>query len=330
MKETQKSLWVGIAVVVAIVAVVAALGALALRPEPEVLMGEVAASEYRVANKVPGRVECLYVQEGQQVRAGDTLAFISSPEVDAKLTQAQAAHSAASAQSSKARRGAREEQVAAAYEMWQKAQVGVDIAKKSYDRVQALFDKKVVAAQKRDEAEAQYRAAMATANAAKMQYDMAKEGAQTEDKEAAEALVAQASGAIREVSSYVNDRFLVAPANGEVVEVFSKHGELVGTGAPVLSILDMGDVWFSFSVREDLLKGLKVGTEVQVQVPALGEKSYPAKVTYMRAMASYATWRSTKTNGGYDVKSFDLKAVPLKPIEGLRPGMTAIIADVEK
>lgn len=310
---------------IAVVAIVALVGIFALRPEPEILQGEVAASEYRVGNKVPGRMETIFVEEGQRVSVGDTLAYVSSPEVDAKMMQAQAARSAATAQSVKARNGARQQQIESAHEMWQKAQVGVDIAKKSFDRVQALYEKNVVSAQKRDEVEAQYKAAVATANAAKQQYDLAMEGAQNEDKLAAQALVAQASGAVSEVQSYIDSRYLVAPCNGEVVEIFSKHGELVGSGSPVMSILDMSDVWFTFSVREDLLKDMKVGAEVEVTIPALGEQTYKAKVTQLKAMASYATWRATKMTGQYDVKSFDVKMVPVEPISDLRPGMTVII-----
>ncbi|MBQ3580383.1 MAG: efflux RND transporter periplasmic adaptor subunit [Bacteroidales bacterium] len=325
MKNNTKSLWIGIGVVIVVVAIIALIGLFAIRPEPEVLMGEVMASEYRVANKVPGRIDTIFVEEGQTVKTGDTLAFVSSPEVDAKMMQAKAARNAATAQSVKAQNGARQQQVASAYEMWQKAQVGVDIAKKSYDRVQALYEKNVVSAQKRDEVEAQYKAAVATANAAKQQYDMAMEGAQNEDKMAAQALVAQASGAVSEVQSYIDSRYLLAPCNGEVVEIYPKRGELAGTGSPVMSVLDMSDVWFTFSVREDMLKDLKVGAEVEVNIPALGEQRYKAKVTQLKAMASYATWRATKMTGQYDVKSFDVKLVPVEHIADLRPGMTVII-----
>ena len=325
MKNNTKSLWIGIGVVIVVVAIIALIGLFAIRPEPEVLMGEVMASEYRVDNKVPGRIDTIFVEEGQTVKTGDTLAFVSSPEVDAKMMQAKAARNAATAQSVKAQNGARQQQVASAYEMWQKAQVGVDIAKKSYDRVQALYEKNVVSAQKRDEVEAQYKAAVATANAAKQQYDMAMEGAQNEDKMAAQALVAQASGAVSEVQSYIDSRYLLAPCNGEVVEIYPKRGELAGTGSPVMSVLDMSDVWFTFSVREDMLKDLKVGAEVEVNIPALGEQRYKAKVTQLKAMASYATWRATKMTGQYDVKSFDVKLVPVEHITDLRPGMTVII-----
>lgn len=324
-KRNKRSTLVGLAVVIVLVATLVIIGQVVLRPEPETIMGEVAATEYRVSNKVPGRIASIFVEEGQQVSEGDTLAYISSPEVDAKMEQAKAARAAATAQSKKAKNGARQQQIDAAYEMWQKALVGVDVAKKSYDRVHQLYEKKVIPAQKHDEVEAQYRAAVATANAAKTQYDLALEGAQAEDKAAAEALVAKADGAIQEVTSYQESRFLVAPCNGEVVEIYAKHSDLIGTGGPVMSIVDMSDVWFSFSVREDLLQDIKVGQEVDINIPALGEQTYKGKVTYMRAMASYATWRATKVNGQFDVKSFDVKVVPSDPIEGLRQGMTAIL-----
>ena len=146
---------------------------------------------------------------------------------------------------------------------------------------------------KRDEAEAQYRAAVATANAAKLQYEMAREGAQSEDKSAAAALVQQAEGAVSEVASYVHDRYLLAPCDGEVAEIYAKRSDLIGTGSPVMSILDMSNTWISVSVREDLLGNLTVGKEVDIQIPALGEQTYRAKVTYLKAMASYAVWRAT-------------------------------------
>lgn len=325
MDNNKKQSLIGVGVLLAAVIVIAVCGIIFLKPEPEELMGEVNATEYRVAGKVPGRVEALLVKEGDQVKEGDTLVYINSPEVEAKLSQAKAARAAASAQSSKAQKGARQEQISAAYEMWQKAQVGVDITKKSLERTQSLFDKHVISAQKRDEVEAQYKAAVATANAAKLQYDMVLEGAQTEDKAAAQALVDKANGAIAEVESYMGERYLVSPCDGEVVEIYPKRTEIIGTGSPVMSIVDMSDVWFSFSVREDLLNGLKVGDVVEVNIPALGKQTYKAQVTYLRAMASYATWRATKNNGQYDVKSFDVKLVPVEKIENLRPGMTAII-----
>lgn len=327
MKENIKSLMVGLAVVVAAVVVVALVGLFAIRPVPEIVTGEANATEYRVSNKVPGRIDELFVQEGDMVHAGDTLAHINSPQVDAKMQQAAAARSAAAAQSRKANNGARNQQVEMAYQVWQKALAAQEVYRKSYERVKGLYEKGVVSAQKFDEVEAQYKVSQSDALAAEQQYLMAKEGAQNEDIAAAAALVNQAGGAVAEVQSYLDDSWLIAPSDGEVTEVYAKMGDLIGTGSPVMSILDMSDQWISFSIREDKLKDVKVGSEVTVNIPALGDQKYQCTVKKIQAMMSYATWRATKTAGQYDVKSFDVKVVPAEGIEGLRPGMTAILDD---
>ena len=327
MKENNKTLFAGLAVVIAAVGIVALVGVFAIHEPKETIMGEVDATEYRVSNKVPGRIDSLYVKEGDRVKAGDTLAHISSPEVEAKMMQAEAVKNAASAQSRKAKGGAREQQKQMAYQVWQKAKAAVEVYKKSYDRVKGLYEKGVVSAQKFDEVEAQYKVAQADCAAAEQQYLLAKEGAQQEDIAAAAALVNQAGGAVAEVQSYLDDSYLIAPSDGEVVEIFAKLGDLIGTGSPVMSILNMDDSWMFFAVREDLLKGINPGDTLQVRLPALGKETHPCEVRRVQAMASYATWRATKTNGQYDVKSFDVKVVPLQHIEGMRPGMTAIVEE---
>jgi len=311
--------------IIGAVVIVALVGLFAIRPQPELITGEADASEYRVSNMVPGHVDTIYVHEGDRVHAGDTLAHIGSRQVDAKMMQATAARSAATAQSQKAKHGARDQQVEMARQVWQKAQAAEEVYRKSYERVKGLKEKGVVAQQKLDEVEAQYKVAQADCAAAEQQYLMAKEGAQKEDIAAAAALVDRAGGAVAEVQSYLDDSYLIAPCDGVVLELFAKVGDLIGTGSPVVSILDMSDSWFFFSVREDMLKGIENGDSVKVRIPALGEQRYSCKVSKVQAMASYATWRATKTNGQYDVKSFDVKVVPTEPIEGLRAGMTAIL-----
>ncbi|MDD4849038.1 MAG: efflux RND transporter periplasmic adaptor subunit [Bacteroidales bacterium] len=332
MDSNQKkhNLFLGLLAIIFVIVIVALIGFFVAKPEPLILQGEAEATEYRISGKLPGRIEHYLVEEGDHVKAGDTLVILDSPEIKAKLAQAQAAKAAAAAQSRKAIKGARSEQIMGAYEMWQKAKVGVDITKKSLDRVQSLFDKGVMPAQKRDEVEAQYNAAVATEKAAKSQYDMAVNGAQAEDKEAAQALVERAEGAIMEVESYMNEIYLKSPIDGEVANRFPKHGELVGTGAPIMTIVDMEDIWLTFNVREDLLQEMTMGSIIDVKVPALGEELYPAKIVNMKAMASYATWRTTKTNGQFDVKTFEIIARPEQPIANLRPGMSAIIERIEK
>ncbi len=328
--QGKRSVWIGLAVLIGVVVLVALIGFVTLHPRPEVLTGEVYAAEYRVSGKVPGRVAAIFVEEGQQVKAGDTLIYIPSPEVDAKMEQAVAARAAAQAQNAKAKAGARKQTIEAARELYNKALAAQEVYEKSYQRTKTLYEKKVISAQKMDEVEAQYRAAVADCAAAKSQYDMALEGAQREDREAAVALVERAQGAVDEVTAYERERYLTSPANGEVVEIYPKCGELVGQGAPLMSIVDMRDVWFTFSLREDLLHGMQVGDTVEVLVPALdAEKTYLSIITGIKAMAAYATWRATKNNGQYDVKSFDVKVRPCETIAGIRPGMTTILVNHE-
>ena len=154
--------------------------------------------------------------------------------------------------------------------------------------------------------------------------EMAKEGARKEDKAAAAALVNQASGALAEVESYVEESALVAPIDGEISERFPEVGELVGTGAPIMNIADLTDMWVSFSIREDLLSQVKVGNEVKAFVPALDNQEITLKVYYMKDMGTYAAWKATKTTGQYDAKTFEVRARPVQPVEGLRPGMSVI------
>ena len=308
----------------AVVAVVGLIGFLTLGNKQEVLQGQVEVNEYRVASKVPGRILEIRVKEGDYVKAGDTLVIIDAPDVMAKQAQAESAESAASAMNEMARNGARQEQIRAAFEVLQQTKAGLEIAEKSYNRIQRLFDEGVMSEQKRDEAFANYKAMEAQVKAAQSQYDMARNGARREEKMAAAAQVKRAKGAVAEVNSYVNEMVQVATHDGEVSEVFPEVGELVGTGSPIMTISLMNDVWASFNVREDQLGSMAVGQTIHAFVPAFN-KDMDFKVYYMKDQGSYATWKATKANGQYDLKTFEVKAKPLKEYEGLRPGMSVII-----
>ena len=324
-RQKEGSLLLGIVALLTVVVIVALVGVFALRPEDVVIQGEAEAAEYRVAGKVPGRVEMYLYEEGDKVHKGDTLVIIYSPEVEAKKEQALAARNMAEAVNEKAKNGAQREQITGAYELYQKAKAGEEIYRKSYERVQRLYEKGVISEQKRDETEAQYKAAKATVRAAKSQYDMALAGARKEDKAAAEAQVAKVDAVLKEVAAAEAERYLLSPCDGEVSELFPKVGELVGQGSPVMSVVDMNDVWFTFAVREDMLSGFSVGGVANIRIPALGESEYPVRITHIRAMGTYATWRSTNQNGGFDVRTFDVKCRPLATIPNLRPGMTALV-----
>lgn len=323
-KSQNSNMLLAFLTLVGVIAVVALVGFFMLRKGPEIVQGQAEVNEYRVSSKVPGRILEFRVKEGQQVKAGDTLAILEAPDVQAKLEQAQAAQAAAQAQNEKALKGARQEQIQAAYEMWQKAKAGLTIAEKSYKRVKNLYDQGVMSAQKLDEVTAQRDAAVATEKAAHAQYQMARNGAEREDKEAAAALVNRAKGAVAEVESYIRETVLVAQTAGEVSEIFPKVGELVGTGAPIMNVAVMEDMWLTFNIREDLLQGIGMDTEVEAYVPAL-DKHIHAKIYYLKDLGTYAAWKATKTTGQFDLKTFEVRATPTEHIEGLRPGMSVIL-----
>lgn len=309
---------------VTVVIIVALIGFFALGRDPELIQGQVEATEYRVSSKVPGRILELRVKEGDFVKAGDTLAILDAPEVRAKMAQAQGAENAAAALELKAQNGARREQIQGAYQLWQQAVAGLEIAHKSYERIQRLFDEGVVSAQQRDEVYAKYKAMEAQEKAAKSQYDLAVNGARREDKLAAQAQVNRARGAVQEVNSYMNETVQIAQMDGEVSSVYPKVGELVGTGSPIMTISVMSDMWGTFNVREDQLNGLAVGSTFTAFVPAFN-KEIQMKVYYMKDQGSFAVWKATKANGEYDLKTFEVKARPVEKFDGLRPGMSLII-----
>lgn len=308
----------------AVIIIVALIGFFTLGRDPEIMQGQVEASEYRVSSKVPGRILEIRVKEGDYVKVGDTLAILDAPEVRAKMEQARGAEDAASAIELKAQNGARKEQIQGAYQVLQQAKAGLEIAEKSYKRIQRLFDEGVMSAQKRDEVFAQYKAMEAQCKAAQSQYDMAVNGARREDKLAAQAQVSRARGAVQEVNSYLGETVQVAQMEGEVSSIYPKVGELVGTGSPIMTISMMSDMWGTFNVREDQLNGLQVGTEFSAYVPAFN-KDIKMKVYYMKDQGSYAVWKATKTNGQYDLKTFEVKARPVEKMEGLRPGMSLVV-----
>lgn len=291
---------------------------------PMLIQGTVECTTYKASSKVPGRIDDMMVEEGQHVEKGQLLYSLSTPELDAKLQQAEAVKSAASALDQAALAGARVQQIEAAMNMWQKAQAGLELARKTYERVQNLYEQGVIPAQKLDEATANYRAMEATAQAAKAQYDLAQDGARKEDKEAAAARVRQAQGAVSEVESYIRDAMVYSPVTGEVSTIIAETGELVGSGYPVVAILDMSDMWVTFNVKETLLPGITMGMHFKGHVPAL-DADVEFEVSYIAPQADFATWAATRTQGGFDIRTFAIKAKPVSKVDNLRPGMSVLV-----
>nr|WP_321452759.1 efflux RND transporter periplasmic adaptor subunit [uncultured Carboxylicivirga sp.] len=312
-------------IILAALLLISAFGWFFVSPDPVLIRGEVDAKQVSVATKIVGRVSRLDVEEGQQVKKGDTLMIIDSPEVYAKLMQAEAVKAAATAQSNKAQKGARSEQIAAAKSVWEKAKAASELMEKTYERIQTLYEEGVVPAQKRDEVETQMKAAQLTAKAAESQYDMAKNGARVEDKSAAAALVNQANGAVTEVESYIKETEVIAGLDGQITTIIPNVGELITAGLPVVTITDLSDAWITFNIREDWLPKVKQGSQFLVEIPALGLKDVMVEVTYINSLGSFATNTASKSVGDYDLKTFEVRMKPVKPIDGLLPGMSVVV-----
>ena len=328
-KRANRTLLLTMACVVAAVLVIAIIGFIFMNRPDSFIEGQVEGTDIRISGKLPGRVAEFYVQEGDTVKAGDTLVHIHSSVVDAQLGQAEAMRTVATATDKKVDAGTRIQIINTAASLLSQAEAAETITKKTYQRMERLYGEGVISEQKRDEAKAAYDAAVAAKNAAASQLSLAKAGAQQEDKTAAEAMVKAADSGVAQVNAILEDSYLTAPFDGTIDQIYPEVGELVAMGAPIMNLLRTGDRYVVFNVREELLNDMPMGKELKVMIPALGKKEINVKVYYIRDMGSYATWRSTKSTGSYDSRTFQIKARPTEDIDGLRPGMSAVIPDWE-
>lgn len=328
-KRANRTLLITMAVVMAAVLVIAIIGFVFMNRPDNYIEGQVEGTTVRISGKLPGRVVEFYVHEGDTVHAGDTLVHIHSSVADAELGRARAMEEVAASQNQKVDAGTRRQIINAAADLVRQAEAAQTITQKTYNRMERLYSEGVISEQKRDEAKAAYDAAVAATNAARSQLSLAREGAQKEDKAAAAALVSAAVSGVDQVKAILEDSYLTAPFDGTIDQVYPEVGELVALGAPIMSLLT-DDRWVTFNVREELLNDLPMGATVRVMIPALGKKEIDTKIYYIRDMGSYAIWNSTKANGSYDSRTFQIKARPVENVPNLRPGMSAIYNHPDK
>lgn len=298
---------------------------LAYQPLPVIVQGQIEAQQYTISSKVPGRIDKIMVKKGDLVKAGQLIFTLYSPEIEAKLIQARASQDAADALSDQAQKGARSQEISAARNRWQQAKAAADLLGKTYQRIENLYHSGVMPEQKRDEVYTQMQAARFNENGALQLYHMAREGAREETKRAAAGKAKMAAGAVAEVEAYAADTRIHAWHGGEVSQILMQSGELSPQGFPIVSILDMNDCWAVFHIREDMLSHYTKGSQIMVQIPALGEKKYPFIIDYVAVMGDFATWRATNTQRGFDMRTFEIEARPLTPIDGLRVGMGVLL-----
>ena len=325
MDRTKKYLITAFISVLIIVALISFLGMILLGNKPTILQGQIEATEIRISGKLPGRIDTFLVKEGQNVSAGDTLVIINSPEARAKYEQVNALENVAKYQNQKIDEGTRSQIIETMFQIWSKAKSDLQLAKTTYDRILTLYKDSVVTSQRKDEVEAIYKAAIANEKAEYQQYLMALDGAQKQDKESARSLVNAAKGTVNEVEALLQDAKLTAPESGQIASIYPKRGELVGAGTPIMSLVVLDDAHVVLNVREDFLPYFKIGKTFKGNVPALNKKEIIFKTNYISPLGSYATWRSTKQTGSYDLRTFELHALPTSPVEDLRPGMSVLV-----
>ena len=306
--------------------VIVTIGETLKQKVPTVLQGVVMVREYKVASKIPGRIKHIYVTEGERVDSGVLLYSLATPELDSKLAQASAAKQAAQALDREVLSGARKQQIDALYNLWQRAKAGRELAEKQYNRSIKLSEKGVVTAQQLDEATANFEAMKASESAAYAEYSLALVGATKNQKSAAAAQVEMAQGAVAEVESYISDSHVFAPTAGEISTIAYYAGEIVGSGFPVMTLLDLEDIWVEFNIKEDLLPQITMGKELNAYIPAL-DKAIPLVVSHIAAQADFAIWSATREEGSFDIRTFVVKmrAKKVTDSQALRAGMSAII-----
>lgn len=325
MDKTRKYLAITFIIILIAVIIISVVGILLLEDKPTILQGQIETTEIRISGKLPGRIDTFLVKEGQNVKIGDTLVIINSPEALAKFEQVNAFESIAKFQNQKIDEGTRKQIVESMLQLWNKAKSDLQLAQTTYNRILSLYKDSVITSQRKDEVEALYKAALAGERAAYQQYQLAVDGAQIQDRESARSLVNAAKGSVNEVQALLQDARLTAPDNGQISNIYPKRGELVGAGMPIMSLVVLDDAYVVLNVREDLLPHFKMNGVFNGSVPALGGESIKFKINYISPLGSYATWRSTKQTGSYDLRTFEIHAVPEPVIEGLRPGMSVLV-----
>lgn len=299
--------------------------------EPDIitLQGQMQMQQTSIAAKVPGRIAQIMVTEGDEVTVGQQLIEMDSPEINAKINQAEAGKQMAQSQLDKAENGARPQEIAQAKAAWQANKAASDLAENTYQRVNRLYEEGLMARQKRDEAYAQYLATQDQTEAARLQYDLAMEGARSEDKSAASAQVAQVDAQLDEALAAKKEANLKSPIAGIVDNVIVSAGEVIGQGVPLLTLVNTNDQWVVLNVTETYLNQFAIGQQFTGTIPALSsaDKPYSKQFTVYATstLSDFATWRPTNNDDSFDVRTFEVKARPSKPDARIRSGMSVIV-----
>lgn len=290
-----------------------------------IITGIVECTDVDVASKIAGRVDSILVTEGQTVKKGDVLAYLESKEMDAKVAQARSLMEAAKSKYDMAMHGARPEEKEAVQKLYAQSQHQYDLAEKTFKRFQNLYRDSLISAQEKDQVEFQYKASREQMDAAKAKYDLVLKGARVEEIAGAEALFHQAENGLREATAYQIELTLKAPMTGELSKKIVDPGEVIASGYPIFTILNLNDSWVVLQLREDYMPKVKQGAIFKGIIPALGNIKADFEVTFIAPMGDFANWKPTNQKGEFDLKTFEIRLKPKGEVSGLRPGMTVNI-----
>lgn len=325
MKTMNKILVISFAAILLTILTLSILGIFLMRDKDIIVQGQIEAEEYNISGLLPGRIEDIYVKKGERIEKGDTLVHIISREMLAEYEAQKSLESVASLQSEKIDAGSRKQLISIAKELWDGAKADLRLAKTTYERIKALYEDSIVSLQRRDEVEAIYKSTLAAERAAYYQYQIAIEGAQEQDKASAKAMASAAKSNSEVVKALLNDSKLISPISGEVATIALNEGELSSIGTSIMTIIDIENPYLVINIREDLLKNFKIGEIISCDIPALALKDVSFTINYIAPLGSFATWKATKDSGGYDLKTFEIQAIPTVKINDLRPGMTCLM-----
>jgi HlyD family secretion protein len=309
-----------------IVAAVAGLSIWYLvRPEPLLVQGEVDATRFDIAARVDGRVAEIPVARGQNVEAGAVLVRIDNPETVAKHEQMLAAKLVADAQLANINAGTRAEVIAAKKAAYERAQASVVLAQKTYERTRQLAEHGNAPQARLDQATDALHESERALDQAKSAYEQAVNGYTREEHEIAVANVGKALADIKAVQSIIDQMVVYAPVASQVYQRNLEPGEYVSPGVPLVTLIDLNDMWVHFDLREDLIKDLKLGARFGVRIPALGDRRIIVEVKLIATKGEYASWRATRATGDFDLRTFSIRAYPVDKLSELRPGMSAYL-----
>jgi HlyD family secretion protein len=307
--------------------VIAAVAVLSIwylvRPQPLLVQGEVDATRLDIAARVDGRVREIPVVRGQDVAAGAVLVRIDNPETIAKRDQALAARIVAEAQLANINAGTRAEVIAARKAALERAQAGVVLAHKTHDRVSQLAEHGNAPIARLDQTTDALHESQRAVDQARSAHEQAVNGYTAEERQIAAASVGKALADIKAVQSIIDQMVVYAPVAAQVYQRNVEPGEYVSPGVPLVTLIDLSDLWIHFDLREDLVKTLKVGDRFGVRIPALADRSIVVEVKLIATKGEYASWRATRATGDFDLRTFSIRAYPVDKVPELRPGMSA-------